>query len=120
MSERKPYGYVVAAIENYLRDFGPITPSELADALGCSRYTTSSVLHRMRTGSPKRVYITDWIYDSEGARRYPRPRYALGSSPDAKRPTPNRKAVRRQSVQNRRNRLRTNFVFNLGASTHVR
>jgi DNA-binding transcriptional regulator LsrR (DeoR family) len=64
---------------------GPMTRSELVQALGLSRNKVSAVLSRMNNMRPKRVYITHYQMDSDaGGRKYPRAAYALGNRPDAK------------------------------------
>lgn len=122
MTDKKPYGYYPAQIERYLQDFGPTTPTELAQAFGTEVRTISSILCRMKTETAqcrKRVYIADWVYDLEGARRYPRPRFALGNAPDAQRPKASPRLNKQRWAENKRARLTQNFVFNLALRPNV-
>lgn len=115
-SPTRAYGNTVERIAYTLRDQGPMTLSELCDELGQARGDVSAVVTRMRRDlktMPKRVYVSHYVYDMEGERRYPRAVYALGGQKDASKPKPNRKEVRRRSDAKRRIINTTNSVFNL-------
>lgn len=84
----KPPGPIVLGILAVLEADGPMTRSELVQALGLTRNKVSSVLSRLNSRQkmvPKRVYIAHYQMDSDdGGRKYPRASYALGDKPDAK------------------------------------
>lgn len=85
------YGIHILRILDALEHVGPMTTAELVLEVGASRATISRALTRLcapslRPKGPRRVRIADWRDDSEGTRRYMRPVYALGRSPDAPRP----------------------------------
>lgn len=113
---RIKYGATVSRIMELLSASGPMTCSELCRELGLDRQRVSAILTRMRKTTermPKRIHITMYVHDDEGARRYPRAVYALGAHPDAKPPKATRQEVRRRSDKKRRMIQTTNFVFNL-------
>lgn len=93
----KPPGAVVLGILAVLEADGPMTRSELVQALGMTRNKVSAVLSRLnrrQKTAPKRVYVTHYQMDSDaGGRKYPRAAYALGDRPDAKK-------VKTTAVQN--------------------
>jgi hypothetical protein len=99
-----------------LRDFGPMTRSELEQHMGLPRTALSGLtrgLLKPRATMPKRIHITQWVYDQEGQKRYPRAVLALGNYPDAKPPVRDTKANQRRHRSKRRTLFATNSVFNL-------
>jgi len=113
-------GDVVRAITEQLKINGTMTLADLSAALGKDKSYLHPVLARMtrpttRPMLPKRVYITEYIFDQEGMRKYPRPVYALGSYPDARKPERNVKQVRKEYRERKRMKQLTTSVFNLGA-----
>ena len=98
-------------------EFGELTAMELADYLEITRYDAHAVLNRVnkRTKSGiKRIYVVRYIYDHDGARKYPRPVYAIGDKPDAKKPKSDKLAVKREYYARLKSRTTMNSVFNLG------
>lgn len=103
-------------IEKLFEEHGEMTRHEVCDAMGIDRMYISAILSRMcKPGKtlPKRLHVVRYVYDQEGERRYPRAVYALGDKPDAPRPKPNVKEVRKRYRSNLRKRMTTNSVFNL-------
>lgn len=114
---KRAWGATVADILAVLNELGEATPVEIAESLGLDRMQISSIMTRLRKPgpvSPKRIYVVRYIHDHDGARRYPRPVYAIGDLEDAKRPKPDVKANKRRYTQGLRKRMTTNSVFNLG------
>lgn len=99
-----------------LQEFERMSAQEFADWAEISRYDAHAVLSRMNTrtkAGEKRIHIADWTYGHDGARRYPRPVYALGDKRDKAKPKPDVAGNRKRS-EGKRNRLhRMNSVFNL-------
>ena len=63
----------------------------------------------------RRAHVSNWVWDAEGARDYPRPVYKLGHGRNVPKPPPRqRKDVVRQWAQKARKHQTHNFVFNLG------
>jgi hypothetical protein len=94
-----------------------MTAMELAEYLGIARYDAHAVLNRMNKRTKaglKRIYVVRYIYDHDGARKYPRPVYAIGDKPDAKKPKANQLAVKREYYARLKSRTTMNSVFNLG------
>jgi hypothetical protein len=78
------------AIRQVLKEFGPMTSSEVQAVLHGARLAdVSSILSRMRRLARKQVYIKEWVYESDaGGRHYPRAVYALGNRRCAPKPSP--------------------------------
>lgn len=78
-----------ANIRDVLHICGPLTMREVAQFFPDVHYRqVSSFLTAMRlTVVTKQVYIQSWTMEGIG-RRYPRPVYALGNKPDARKPKP--------------------------------
>lgn len=107
--------HVVKALEA-LNEFGRMTAQEFADYADLGRYDAHAVLLRMnkRTkAGDKRIHIADWTHGHDGARRYPRPVYALGDKLDKKKPKADPAANRRRHEQSKNKMYRMNSVFNL-------
>lgn len=97
--------------------------SEMGELLGIGQAAASAALKRLHieaARTPQRVHITQWVYDRESQRRYPRPQYAIGVAPDAKKPKVDLSANRRRSRQTRRDRMRSVSVFTWGQSLRSR
>lgn len=118
----KKYGSIVNEVIDVLFQQGPMTRAELSQALNKHTTKISAVLHRMRKDSPaktKRVYISGWVEEAEGQRRYPRAIYALGNKPDVGKPKSNKLAIRRRYEEGLRKRMTMNSVFNMGKPRRV-
>ena len=110
--------HVVKALEA-LQEFGRMTAQEFADYADIGRYDAHAVLGRMnkRTkAGDKRIHVIDWSHGHDGARRYPRPVYALGDKPDKPKPKADPAANRRRHEQSKNRMYRMNSVFNLAMS----
>jgi regulatory protein YycH of two-component signal transduction system YycFG len=107
--------HVIKALEAF-SEFGRLTAQEFADYADIGRYDAHAVLNRMskRTkAGEKRIYVFDWTYDHDDARRYPRAVFMIGDKPDKKKPKPNVKENRRRSEVKRNTTFRMNSVFNM-------
>jgi len=107
--------HVIKALEA-LNEFGRISAQEFADWADIGRYDAHAVLVRMskRTkAGVKRIHIADWTHGHDGARRYPRPVYALGDQRDKPKPKPDVAANRRRYEQGKNKMYRMSSVFNL-------
>lgn len=110
------YGETVSLILQALTDYGPMTRIEICDLLNSNRASVSAVMTRLnRAGpsTPKRIYITSYVHDHEGQRRYPRAVYAIGDKPDAKHPGADPVGAKKRYNQRKRLRYTANSVFNL-------
>lgn len=99
-----------------LTECGRMSAQEFADWAEISRYDAHAVLRRMnqRTqAGEKRIHIADWTYGHDGARRYPRPVYALGDKRDKAKPKVDVAANRRRYEQGKNRMYRMTSVFNL-------
>jgi hypothetical protein len=76
----------VTNIRGVLECCGPLTMREVAQFFpDFNHRLVASFLSAMRATSVKHIYIQSWTMDGSG-RRYPRPVYALGNKPDARKP----------------------------------
>lgn len=109
----KPPGPVVLGILAVLDADGPMTRSELVQALSMPKFTISSVLSRLNCQQktvPKRVHVAHYQFDNDaGGRKYPRAAYALGDKPDAKKIHTPRAEVSAHYRDNRKHRLTSVF-----------
>lgn len=77
-----------ANIRDVLRICGPLTMREIAQFFPDYHYRqVSNFLSAMRITVVKHIHIQSWTMEGIG-RRYPRPVYALGHKPDARKPKP--------------------------------
>jgi len=114
---KRDWGQTVEQIIAMLKECGEATPGEVAKHLGLDRMNVSTIMTRMRrplVHTPKRIYIVRYVHDGEGQRRYPRPVYALGDWGDARKPKPDKKAIKKRYLKSLRMKMTTNSVFNLG------
>jgi DNA-binding Lrp family transcriptional regulator len=116
---RVKYGETTKAILKGLAELGPMTRSEIQQSVGVDKESIAAIVSRLHKDTPrvgKQIYITGWVYDAEGQRRYPRAIYALGSKPDAKKPKASALENRRRYDRKRHAMFSMNSVFNLGKS----
>jgi hypothetical protein len=109
-------GVLVTKAWEALHEFGQITAQEFADYADIGRYDAHAVLNRMAKRTKdglKRLYVADWTYDHDDARRYPRAVFKMGDRPDKPKPKPNLKENRRRSEAHRNKTFRMNSVFNM-------
>ena len=115
MSSTNTGSHVIKVLEA-LETFGQITAQEFADYADIGRYDAHAVLNRMakRTkAGVKRLYVADWTYEHDDARRYPRAVFMVGDKPDKRKPKPDVRENRRRSEAMRNKTLRMNSVFNM-------
>lgn len=115
MSSTNTGSHVIKVFEA-LETFGQITAQEFADYADIGRYDAHAVLNRMakRTkAGVKRIYVADWTYEHDDARRYPRAVFMVGDKPDKRKPKPDVRENRRRSETKRNKTLRMNSVFNM-------
>lgn len=104
-----------------LEELGPMTSVEICDSIGTTKNKSGAILGRLMKASPlkpKRVYIFGWTHDAEGARRYPRPIYAIGDKKD--KPMPKRCHNENQRRYRSMKSNRVNSVFQLGTPVKYR
>ncbi len=109
-------GVLVTKAWEALHEFGKITAQEFADYADIGRYDAHAVLNRMSKRTKdgvKRIYVADWTYGHDDARRYPRPVFMIGDLPDKPKPKPDLRDNRRRSEASRNKTLRMNSVFNM-------
>ena len=107
--------HVIRVLEAFA-EFGRMTAQEFADWADISRYDAHAVLIRMnkRTkAGEKRIHIAAWVHEHDGARRYPRPVFALGDSRDKRKPKPDTRAIRVRHEAKKNKLFRMNSVFNM-------
>ena len=108
--------HVIKALEAFA-EFGRLTAQEFADYADIGRYDAHAVLNRMnkRTkAGEKRIYVADWTYSHDDARRYPRAVFMLGDKPDKPKPKPNIRLNRQRSEHKTAKAIRMTSVFNMG------
>jgi hypothetical protein len=107
--------HVIKALEAFA-EFKRMTAQEFADYADIGRYDAHAVLNRMNKRTKagvKRIYVADWTYEHDDARRYPRAVFMLGDKEDKKKPQPNIRLNRQRSETNRNAQFRMNSVFNM-------
>jgi len=116
---RVKYGQTTKAILKGLAELGPMTRSEIQEAVGVDKESIAAIVSRLHKDTPrtgKQIYITGWVFDAEGQRRYPRAIYALGAKPDTKKPKASTLDNRRRYERKRHALFAMNSVFNMGKS----
>lgn len=117
MRKRIPYGETKNRILELIQESGGMTRSEIERGVGLPREHVSAVVSRLaKPGAkdPKRIYVSHYVYDQEGAKKYPRAVYCLGDNEDAKRPKANIKQRRREWSALKLRRAKNASVFHLG------
>lgn len=119
MSTRMKAGGLSLTIVEHLKEFGAMTRADLELSTGGSEDRVRGALNWLKKDLPNRqryVYVCGYVMEQEGhGMRYPRPVYAAGNRPDAKRPAPmtHAESCRKHKVKSLAMRA-NNFVFNLG------
>lgn len=116
---RKMYGVRSRAILMALEQYGNQSRAELEQSAGIRKDLISAIVSRLNKRGArigKQIHIVSYVYDAEGARRYPRAVYAIGDGEDAKKPKASQKENRRRYDAKRVGLYRMNNVFNLGKS----
>lgn len=109
-------GSHILKIWEALAEFGKITAQEFADYADIGRYDAHAALNKMNKRTKagvKRIYIADWTYEHDDARRYPRAVFMVGDKPDKPKPKPSIRENRRRSEAKRNKIMRMNSVFNM-------
>ena len=109
-------GSHILKIWEALAEFGKITAQEFADYADIGRYDAHAALSKMNKRTKagvKRIYIADWTYEHDDARRYPRAVFMVGDKPDKPKPKPSIRENRRRSEAKRNKIMRMNSVFNM-------
>jgi hypothetical protein len=115
----KLYGVRSRAVLMALEQYGNQSRAELEQSAGISKDLISAIVSRLNKRGArigKQIHIVSYVYDAEGARRYPRAVYAIGDGEDAKKPKASPKENRRRYDAKRVGFYRMNSVFNLGKS----
>ena len=118
-SHRKLYGARTQAIRMALELYGCQSRAELEVSAGIPKNLIAAIVSRMNKNCPrvgKQIYICRYVYDAEGARRYPRAVYALGAGNDVPKPKPSTKENKRRYDAKRKAMYSMNSVFNMGKS----
>ena len=116
-------GVLVTKAWEALEEFGKITAQEFADWADISRYDAHAVLGRMSKRTKdglKRLYVADWTYEHDDARRYPRAIFMIGDKPDKKKPKPNITDNSRRHEQSKNRMYRMNSVFNMPVISRIK
>lgn len=109
-------GTLVSKAWEALHEFGKITAQEFADYADIGRYDAHAALAKMNKRTKdgvKRIYIAEWTYNHDDARRYPRAVFMVGDKPDKPKPKPNLRENRRRSEASRNKIIRMTSVFNM-------
>lgn len=119
---RIPYGDTKTKILALIEESGGMTRAEIEKAIGLPREHVSAVVSRLNKAGargPKRIYISHYVRDQEGARNYPRAVYCLGDNEDAKKPKADANKTRREWAALRLRRFKNSSVFNLGVPREI-
>lgn len=114
---RQNYGVFSQAILACLRQYGAMSRAEIEVFVGIPKESISAIVSRLHKATPKtgkQIYISHYIYDAEGQRRYPRAVYQIGALPDVPKPKSNPKETKRRYLQSVKAKYTMNSVFNLG------
>jgi hypothetical protein len=114
---KKMYGVRTNAILMALEQYGPQSRAELELSAGIPKELIAAVVSRLNRPTPrlgKQIHIVRYVYDSEGARRYPRAVYAIGDGKDVPKPKPCTKENKRRYANKLMSMYKMNSVFNLG------
>lgn len=116
---RKLYGARTQAIRMALEQYGAQSRAELEVSAGIPKRLIAAIVSRMNKNTPrigKQIYICRYVYDAEGARRYPRAVYALGAGNDVAKPKASQLENRRRYDAKKKAMYCMNSVFNMGKS----
>ena len=107
------------AILTALEQYGNQSRAELEVTAGIPKLLIAAIVSRMNKRTPragKQIHISHYVYDAEGARRYPRAVYAVGDGVDAPKPKASHLENRRRYDAKKNAMYRMNSVFNMGKS----
>jgi hypothetical protein len=106
----------------HLREVGPSTAAEVAEAIGISPKHATAAAHSLLQDSPvhgQRAHVVAYVYDHPGAKRYPRPVLAAGPGKSVKRPKIDYKARYQRDYAKRKARS-INSVWSLAVPVNQR
>jgi hypothetical protein len=114
----RKHGSNTELILSLLKEQGPMTRSELDQAMGnvCYKVIAATLTHlkKKKPKNGRQIYISSYVYDDEVRRYYPRAVYSLGDKPDAKKPISDPMAIKRRYLAKVKGKYKLNNVFNLG------
>ena len=99
-----------------IEEIGPMTAAEVAQHLGKDSRSIVKLMNDLCQAKPERaqkLYISGFVHDMEGQRKYPRAVYSLGALQSKKKPKRDEAAVKRQYRARMKGRS-INSVFALG------
>jgi hypothetical protein len=102
-----------------LEQYGNQSRAELEMNAGIPKPIIAAIISRLNKDTPrtgKQIHISHYVYDAEGARRYPRAVYALGAGIDAKKPKSSHLENRRRYESKKKAMYCMNSVFNMSKS----
>ena len=113
---KKAWGQLTDWVLSTLEELGPMTSGDLRDAYGepVSTQVMSALLHRLnhaRKTVPRRIYIRNWVFDSEGERSYWRAVYAIGNKSNATKPPADPAAANRRFRARRKAQATSANIF---------
>ena len=117
MTKRGHKTGTIDVVAKALQGVGPMTLQEMMAHTGFNKSACSHALIALNSTMPtmpKRAHITEWVYDHEGQKRYPRAVYAWGNYPDAAKPERDTRATQQRHRAKKRMLSAVNSVFNLG------
>ena len=117
MTKRGQKTGTIDVVAKALQEVGPMTLQEMMTHTGFNKSACSHALIALNSTMPtlaKRAHITEWVYDHEGQKRYPRAVYAWGNYPDAAKPERDTRATQQRHRAKKRMLSAVNSVFNLG------
>jgi len=111
------YGVKSNAILMALEQYGAQSRAELEVTAGIDKNLISAIVSRLNKRTPrsgKQIHVTSYVFDAEGARRYPRAVYTVGDGVDVRKPKTSPLENRRRYEAKKKGMYRMNSVFNLG------
>ena len=102
-------------VRDLLEQVGPLATAEVATFFPDTRYQdVAAIMSNMRKRlATKRVYICEWTREIGQGKSYLRPVYALGSKPDARKPSPVSNSKKCQRWREKQRIPKINSVWSL-------
>lgn len=114
---KRNWGELTHLILKAVKDYGPMTRSEIEQHIGVETYSIGGYISRMSRptkDTPQRLHISGYTRDAEGARKYLRAIYSFGPGENAKKPPGYNNKARAAYYKMQINQVRNSSVFNLG------
>lgn len=111
------WGELTNLILAAVRDYGPMTRSEIEQHIGAKPYAIGGHISRMTRPTkavPQRLHISGYTRDAEGARLYLRAVYAYGPGDNKPKPPGYNNKARSAYYKMQIDQVRNSSVFNLG------